>query len=486
MLPKELLMVRKRKGSIMPCYLSDTTIAKELIHLYTQSIGKKYKQILRDREALEGHDFKVVRGLSTLLERRCIFSSDSTIPGRDIREFLFKQGFVTTLEAREKRLEEAATIFMFSKEEVEASIFSDLLEEQVLTDFKTIDPLDLTRDYNLALTQTVLFDALGLSFTVSSNHQQIFRKIKYLGLMYEIDEKIRVTGPGSLFKKNRRYGTALAKLIPEIMNAKGYEIQAIIETTAGGEPRVFTFDLDSNNKILFPKTSEPVTHFDSMVEQQFYQDMNALHLGWEIIREPNVIKAGEYAVIPDFGFYKDDMRLYLEIVGFWTKEYLTKKVNKLHNAQADIIVAVNEQLGCSTEDFPHDVIMYRQKIPLLNIVRLLREAEERHVEKQLQTMEQIHISSDVCMVQDLAKTYQVNPKTIIRLDIPGYQMIGDQIISKKLLQTVKEELKEFEAYNEVEKILLKHQLSPLVLDVLGFRVIWEGLQPTKVVEKKKD
>jgi predicted nuclease of restriction endonuclease-like RecB superfamily len=32
---------------------------------------------------------------------------------------------------------------------------------------------------------------------------------------------------------------------------------------------------------------------------------------------------------PDFSFEKDGMQAYLEVVGFWTEEYLAKNVQKL-------------------------------------------------------------------------------------------------------------------------------------------------------------
>ncbi|MCK5030929.1 MAG: DUF790 family protein, partial [Thermoplasmatales archaeon] len=214
MLPRDLLVVRKRKGAIKPCYLSDTTLVEELIQIFTQYQGQKYKKLLEKREELEGDNFKVVRGLSILLERRCSFVASSDLPGKEVRSFLFEHGFVTTLEERDKLLDESSQYFHASKQKVEEAMFSDLWDEQVLSEFNPLSSDELIRMYNLSLTQTLLFDALGLNFKVEGNYQHVFRQIKYLGLMYEINDGIRVTGPGSLFKKNRKYGTSLAKLLP--------------------------------------------------------------------------------------------------------------------------------------------------------------------------------------------------------------------------------------------------------------------------------
>jgi len=483
MLPRELLVVRKRKDSIRPRYLSDTDLAEELIHIFAQYQGEKYKKLLQKREEMEGADFKVVRGLSTLLERRCSFVSSSDLSGKDVRSFLFEHGFVTTLEERDKLLEEASQFFHVSKSKVEKAMFSDLWAEQVLSEFNPLSPDELIRRYNLSLTQTLLFDALGLNFKAGGNYQYIFRQIKYLGLMYEIDDGVRVTGPGSLFKKNRKYGTSLAKLLPVIMNAEKWQIHAIIETTIGGEPRILDFDLDSDSKVVFPVSTEAIAHFDSEVEQQFYRDFKALNLGWDIVREPDVVKAGNYIVIPDFGFYKDGLKHYLEIVGFWTPEYLKKKISKLKEAEATITVAVNKNLNCKKQDFLGDVIFYNNKIPLMDIVKILREMEEKQIEKELNELGEINISQDVVSIKEMAKELHVNPKTLTEIEIPKYIAIGEQIVSKIFLEKVKDEIRQFQNYQKVEEILGNHNLTTLALEYMGYKVIWEGLHPIKVVEK---
>jgi len=484
MLPRDLLVVRKRKGTIKPCYLSDTTLVEELIKIFTQYQGQKYKKLLEKREELEGDNFKVIRGLSTLLERRCSFVASSDLPGKEVRLFLFEHGFVTTLEERDKLLDEASQYFHASKQKVEEAMFSDLWDEQVLSEFNPLSPDELIRRYNLSLTQTLLFDALGLNFKVEGNYQYIFRQIKYLGLMYEINDGIRVTGPGSLFKKNRKYGTSLAKLLPVIMNAEKWQIHAIIETTIGGEPRILDFDLDFKSKVALPIYMESIAHFDSEVEQQFYRDFKALNLGWDIVREPDVVKAGNYVVIPDFGFYKDGMKHYLEIVGFWTPEYLKKKISKLKEAEATITVAVNKNLNCKKQDFLGDVIFYNNKIPLMDIVKILREMEEKQIEKELNELGEINISQDVVSIQEMAKELHVNPKTLTEIEIHKYIVIGKQIVSKIFLEKVKDEIRQFQNYQKVEEILQNHNLTTLALEYMGYKILWAGLNPTKVVEKK--
>jgi predicted nuclease of restriction endonuclease-like RecB superfamily len=483
MLPRDLLVVWKRKGAIGPKYLRDTQQAETILQMFTRFQGKKYKELLQELEDAEEKNFKVVRGLSTLLERRCAFKPSSEIKGRDVRMFLFEKGFVTSAEARKRLLEEAAQQFQVSPQTIEEAFFSDLEEEQVLTDVALLSPDELVRWYNLSLMQTLLFDALELTFWVKDNYQHIFRQMKYLGLMYEIDDGVKVTGPSSLFKKNRKYGTAMAKLLPVITNAHQWKLQAKIETLVGGEPRVLDFTLDSGNNVLLPHHADPIVHFDSEVEAQFYRDFTALNLGWDLVREPDVVKAGNYVVIPDFGFSKDGLQHYVEIVGFWTPEYLQRKLAKLKETNVPITVIVNETLSCKKEDFPGEVLFYKNRIPMMEIVTILREMEEQQIALEMSTLQEISISEDAVSLQQKAKELCVHPKTLMRMEIPGYHVIGEQLVSQRFLEKVKGEIRPPVDYQTVEEILAKYELTMGVLEYMGYRVIWEGLCPSKVVKR---
>jgi hypothetical protein len=74
-------------------------------------------------------------------------------------------------------------------------------------------------------------------------------------------------------------------------------------------------------------------YFDSIVEEKFARKFLGLSagLGWKLVREPDpLIVSGGRAFIPDFLFVKPGRKkVYLEIVGFWTPDYLERKFQKL-------------------------------------------------------------------------------------------------------------------------------------------------------------
>lgn len=61
-----------------------------------------------------------------------------------------------------------------------------------------------------------------------------------------------------------------------------------------------------------------------------------------------MLDLGAEVMIPDFALeHPDGRRAIFEIVGFWTPEYLTEKLEKIRTAEIEnLVIAVSEQLQC--------------------------------------------------------------------------------------------------------------------------------------------
>lgn len=90
--------------------------------------------------------------------------------------------------------------------------------------------------------------------------------------------------------------------------------------------------------------------------------------GWTILREDRIIPVFDTVMIPDFAFeHTDGRRALLEIVGFWERSYLERKIAKLNRAgRKDIIVLVSERTRCGRENFlvagqepPYQLIFFK-------------------------------------------------------------------------------------------------------------------------------
>ncbi|MBO3755228.1 MAG: DUF790 family protein, partial [Candidatus Brockarchaeota archaeon] len=291
MLPGSLLMAKTRRGVITPVYAELTeeniNIAERLIQAYKGYIGVK-KGILKDYVSeLEdlGYDYRYVRGLSILLDRRSVFRSRVEANPVEVRRVVFElageAGVPTNPDARNPILEKAASKLGMRVEEVESLLYADLEDELLLEDFKPLEAGKLVKWYNLALTQTLLFYSTEVKFTALGNWQRIFREVKRLGLIYEVWGEadrcwVKVDGPLSLFKLNRRYGTALARLLPVVVRGGGWVLEAkILRSGFDGRSRLLDFRIEEwkHGRLLEAEEQverlESVTAYDSGVERDF-------------------------------------------------------------------------------------------------------------------------------------------------------------------------------------------------------------------------
>ena len=242
MLPSNLLVVWKRKGEILPrcAKFSNDNLeaASSLIEAYQRHVGEKKKTLKATVTDLEnrGYEFRFVRGLALLLDRKGTFTCDSKINPIDLRRKIFqateKVGLPTTAEKRQRIIGIAASEMALTTEKFEEYLYADLDDELILEKFSPPSPKELLEQYNLSLSQTLLFDSTELTFTASGNWQSLFYFVKKLGLIYEVYRDngllVKIDGPASLFKLTKRYGISIAKLLPIIVANPEWVITAKI------------------------------------------------------------------------------------------------------------------------------------------------------------------------------------------------------------------------------------------------------------------
>ncbi len=516
MLPSNLLAVRSRQGKIRPVYVTidqaHLELASNLIKTYERHVSQRKGELIKSLRAFEeiGFDYRLVRGLCALLDRSATFVPYTHVDPREARREVFREAnrytLVASQETRQQVIARAALQLGISPSELEESLWSDWEEQLVLDCVAPPSPQDLLQQYNLSLTQTLLFKATSLEFTAGNNYQSIFRRLKYLGLMYSIEkregaDRVFVDGPVSLFKMTDRYGTALAKLLPSIVQADQWSLEA---TIVGGDrhaPKLLRFTLDSEiAKDLFkaPGALETNERFDSVVEAKFARSFNAVRLGWTLKREPELLRAGRYVFLPDFSFEKDGMKVYLEVVGFWTDEYLKKKLEKLRNVEAkNLLIAVDRSLGCTQfEGAKGQVIFYEKKVPLKPIVDYLKRLEEQAITSQVDLIDvsKLTLEGDLIDVKMLAERQSVSVDAFMRWlmvnPIAHYRLIGSVVISERRLEEVDNKLQSLNGgtLSEAVDIITAASLPfpEKILDELGYVVSWNGLNPDTASIRKSE
>ena len=566
MLPHDLLRTQVSQGKIRPLFCSPQNKKSDEYHLATKLVDifenlfttKKPKRVLLNRvHQLESeHDYKLVRGLSLLLERRSIFdSAKSNVEPAIIRQQLFEasstRGVALDDVQREEIIEKIASQNNLPAKSIQEIMWADLEENLILVKFESVLPEQLLMWYNLSLVQTLLFKCTLLEFFIEGGYywKNTLRNVKRFGLMYTLEEKnydedpksitCSLEGPVSLFKMTERYGTSMAKLLPWIIHAPDWKIRGSIVRKNESGSKIYPFSMskkesegvfgdffavsddskntesqkNSENKIIttsFIQSSDSNSNlnqkddfvFDSSLEakfeKQFLQYFNGKE-DWKISREPNPIVAGNgRALIPDFVFEKFGRRVFFEIVGFWTKEYLERKTAKVKSVfeknqnkkehGVDLLVAVNSDLACSqllSLSSDH-VFSFKKEVPIKPIVKYLKKIDEKIIQEKTKTTKiKLDKNSEIISIKEIAKQHDIPFEATLKIvssDFPEHTLVGNSfLISQSVTGQIKQKLPGISKFNDACKILEKYDIPETchadLLSKMGYDVVWVDLNP---------
>ena len=528
---------------------SDYELANKLITYFInmQKTGESKGILLKKTALLESeHDYKLVRGLFALLERRSNFSSPSVVANPIIvRRKLFEEssarGLALSYSQRQEIVQLIANQMNLLPNQIETIMWNDREDNRIIAQFDPINPKDLILWYNLSLAQTLLFRCTGLEFYLKGGRhwKQVLRNVKRYGLMYHLEHndsdsednddsvKCIVEGPLSLFKMTDRYGTSMAKILPSIIDTPSWTINgSIIRKTDGGQ-KIYSFELSSTDTIgLFHSTSNTIYQndedeyakkekdyiYDSSVEAKFAKSFqqhfkNNNKLGWKISREPDPLIADGKAMIPDFLFERFGRKVYLEIVGFWTKEYLERKTQKLktlldienkdneNKTNVDLLVAVNSELACSQiKEISKDrVFTFKKDVSIKPILGHLKKIDDEIVEEKIKTAQiKLDNNPDLISIEKVSQEYNVPEEAVLKIlhiDYPEYVLSEKYLISKEKAHTIKDSLHRISKFIEACKVLTSNKIPECchadLLSKLGYDVVWNDLDPNNATIIKK-
>src|ERR687898_795879 len=505
-------------------------------------------------------------------------NTSSTIPIIDpprIRKAVFeessKRGFaLTELERKEIAGSVASKLNLSSHDIVLKAMWSDLDDNLILDHFDAIGPEALVGWYNLSLMQTLLFNCTKLDFYISGglNWKRVLRSIKRLGLMYHLQqpqqqEENRIIcsleGPLSLFKLTDRYGTLLAKLLPSIIFSSDkkredgggsgeWHLDAwIIRKTMDGR-KIYEFKISKNEipelmtdpyySSSFPSSSimekqvagssslynDYNNNFDSAVEERFAKRFEQAETGWRLTREPDpLVLSNGGAFIPDFMFEKYDKKIYLEIVGFWTKEYLERKLQKLadifiisadsrkkrnnNNYKTDLLfIALNEEFACSKSSFSsivpkEQLIFYKNDtVPVKPIIDYLKSIDREMIERKVNDPNlKIELDKDdnnnnaVISINEVAQKYCIPAEVARRISLRDnkekYIEAGMYLIPKSKTLKLESLLAGTSRFIDACSILSKEGIpeschAELIVK-LGYDVSWQSIDASTAVIAKR-
>ncbi|WP_254543383.1 DUF790 family protein [Halomarina pelagica] len=512
MLTKDLLRVSRRGGGYRPLFADadDEPLAERVLGVYREHVDEPRATLeaaLTDLER-EGGAFKLVRGFAKLLDREATFETRAAVDPERVRDAVFRRAeerSVVTSDERAAVLREVADRFGVAPDEIEAALYADLDDRQVLATFEPRwSAADLIAQYNLSLAQTALFDATEVRVR-TADPKALVSAVKRLRLMYEIrkvpDERARpdgrsgppvreviVTGPDALFRRSRRYGTRFARLLRTVATAPEWYLEADIDDR--GTERLLELDAGDVTVPNVEPLAEPA--FDSGVEADFAARFRALDLDWDLVREPEPLESGAYVVIPDFAFdwRHSSFRVFFEIMGFWTPEYVEKKLSRLADLEdVELVVAVDESLGVGEEieALDHRVVPYSGNVRVKDVRDALRRYEETLVADAAADLpDDLVPDADAVTLAELAAEYGVSESAVEGKSFPDHERVGRTLVRPAVLDDLRGRIEPGMSLSEAEAVLAEAGIddASAALSALGYRVEWDGLSGGTVREKE--
>jgi len=470
-LPSELSRYRIIGNNIVPLLASeeDISIASEIIKLF--KVGDKLGNIQDGEKVLEqiyqydSNLLKFIRGLYRIMLRKCTLTGESPIEPILIRRELFSKGPAINDKDRQKILNHVSNSL---KIDAERFMYSDLDSEKVVSSIEDISPEKLLKEYNLSLLQTLLFKCYKIRVQVQDNWKEIARRIKWLGLMYFAYENpisIEIMGPATLLKLTEKYGRNIAILLPYILSSKNWKIEAEI-VIGKNKRRIYKLELSNIDFIEYNKEKYE-KEFDSSIEEKFYNDFKNSIKDWNIVREPEALVVNKHLFIPDFKVMKGNLSIYIEIVGFWTKNYIREKISKLKDTKAPILVLLNSEL--SKEDFEDfQVIKFKGKVNIAEVYKWLKDYERKNAKYEIN----YSLDKDIVSIKEISKKTNI-PEDILRKNLKkfsNYTFIRNYYIKNNIL----DELKQIDFSNKKLSELINKYGDYIVevLDFLGYKLKW--------------
>jgi uncharacterized protein len=348
-------------------------LAEKMLAVYQQGIGRRRRDLHHDIHQLfdEEPDCPVrrIEAFCKLLDDESTYASAARKNAATLRCEVFRKAarFHPLVLSRDALFE--ATLHdvqqniagQLNREwsQIADELFADVMEFHRLKSFAGYPtPRALLSRYNVAQVQAALFNAVSMTVRASADFKRILRAARLASLMHTItcpqpgSYRIELTGPASVLRETRRYGVNMAKFLPALIACSNWSMEAVLAIRS--QRCHFSLVLSSEDKLRSHLPAD--TQFDSAVEAAFYDKWGTEpRNGWRLMREADILHSGQKTFVPDFVLqHESGRRVLLEIVGFWTPEYI---LNKLESLQVfhdiPIILAIAESTAaqfaiCST------------------------------------------------------------------------------------------------------------------------------------------
>jgi predicted nuclease of restriction endonuclease-like RecB superfamily len=363
MLTADLVRCRVQQGRLHVLELSGKAKqrAVELAELYLelarQNVGATTETLKLAWQNIEvgPRERKVAAGLQKLIEDACQFEVEAEPEPRQLRSVLFMRA------AQERRLHRHAfdrgavlravgAELGHDVEQLERALFADLPSQHVLLGATTESAAALVERFERAQFQAVLLRAVRISAWVRVRDVQqaraLFRALKFHRLLFVMQRegegyRLEIDGPFSLFESVTKYGLQLALVFPILCDCEQLKLRADLRWGKARVPVEFEFESRSKDGLQ----AEPDLSPEARALCQAIDKLG----GWHAEANSEILELpGIGLCIPDLRVRRGQQVLYVELMGFWSRDAVFKRVELVERGlAAPVIFAVSSRLRVS-------------------------------------------------------------------------------------------------------------------------------------------
>ncbi len=318
------------------------------------------------QRALRGVDVparerKIADGLRKLLDDRCTWAMPDGPDPSAVRDTVFRLA-----AARRRslgpgdRLDRAAVLDaasialdMDDAAGVDRRLFGDLKDAWRLMEFEPIEPAALVARYEEANRQALLLRATRVDVVLRDIRpgaaRVLFRKLKFLRLLHRVTPReggyrVEIEGPYALFQQVTKYGLQLALLLPTLDAVGPYELTAEILWGPRRVPRTLRLSGGAPGSLPPDRLPDELAKLKAAFAK--------LGSPWTLRRSTKIVHLpGVGLCVPDLVFkHPDKGAVYLELLGYWSREAVWKRVDLVEGGLKDrVVFAVSTRLRVSEE-----------------------------------------------------------------------------------------------------------------------------------------
>jgi hypothetical protein len=380
-LTADLVRARKKGGELVLQALDKKAreralaLAAEVVGAVEMHVGATREELDEALKAVEARasDQKLKAGLVKLALDRCELDGTAAEDAAELRREVFTRAAAHRRELaagerfdRARVLAEVAAARGTPPEDLERALYGDLREAQVLRGFAKAAPEALVADWERGQVQAVLLRAVKLVVEVrcgsAAAARALFARLKFNRLLFTVERvpvegaeeggtfRLTIDGPMSLFDAVTKYGLQLANAFPAFEACDRWALAAELRWGNDREPLLFRAEGGAARE---GRAEAPVLRDDVAALMEAVERADS---GWKAKPAEAVLDLpGAGLCVPDLVLTKGKTKVFVEVMGFWSRDAVWRRVELVEKGLAEAVVfCVSSRLRVSEEVLPDD------------------------------------------------------------------------------------------------------------------------------------